>query len=61
MSPHLMNSKDEEKSVRTYNAFKERLTLLASHNYKPTKEELGNSFNLMFLVGQRKKKKRSHE
>lgn len=56
-----MNSKDEEKSVRTYNAFKERLTLLASHNYKPTKEELGNSFNLMFLVGQRKKKKRSHE
>lgn len=61
MSPHLMNSKDEEKSIRTYNVFKERLTLLASCNNKPINEELGNSFNLILSVGQRKKKKRSHK
>lgn len=40
---------------------KKRLTLLASCNYKATNEEPGNSFDLMFLVCQRKKKKRSPE
>lgn len=56
-----MNSKDKGKSIRTFNAFKERVTLLASCNYKATNEEPGNSFDLMFLVCQRKKKKRSPE
>lgn len=55
MSLHLMNSKDEETSIRTYNAFKERLTLLASCS-KPINEELGNSCNLMLSVRQRRKR-----